>query len=188
MTTAATRLLARLPPRQLHLLMAGLLLVAISLLCLVLRAPVQALQAARAERARLESTGTDSARLVRDNLQLSALIAAGRHDLDKLDEKLPADQLLVDLIGEVDRAATRHGVALGGAVPGPARKALIFYEMPFDVDARGSYQALVDWMAEIERSLPTLSIVRFEIRPDPVALQRIMKIRIAAYRSIEATP
>ena len=96
--------------------------------------------------------------------------------------------MLVYLISEVDRIGTRHGVELSGAMPGPTRKAVIFDEIPFDIEAKGSYQSLVDWMGDIERSLPTLSIVRFEIRPSGTPPQLAMKIRIAAYRPLEPHP
>lgn len=193
MTVQILRVLARVPARQLNLALIGTLVIACALVWLLaVRTPLATLRVMQAESARLEAvavaaaTDTDGLRLQGERLAAEA--AALSHDLDKVYMQRSADQMLVYLISEVDRAGTRHGVKLSGAMPGQARKVAIFDEIPFDVEARGSYQSLVDWMGEIERSLPALSIVRFEIRPADAPPQLAMKIRIAVYRPLEAHP
>lgn len=191
MTVQILRVLARVPARQLNLALIGTLVIACALVWLLaVRTPLATLRVMQAERARLEAVAaaTDTSGLRLQGERLAAEAAALSHDLDKVYMQRSADQMLVYLISEVDRAGTRHGVKLSGAMPGQARKVAIFDEIPFDVEARGSYQSLVDWMGEIERSLPALSIVRFEIRPADAPPQLAMKIRIAVYRSLEAHP
>ena len=182
---AWVRELARVPQRQLQILLAGsLILLAILLWLLVLRLPVRQLHLLRGERSVLETSAMDVTiqhrqQLVdHNNLELS-------HQLGALGAQHTSDGILVDLIGTIDRVGRQHGIVLAGATPGPVRSSVIFDEVPFDIEAHGSYQGLVDWMTEIERILPTLSIVRFSIQPSPVAEasgQLNIKLRVAAYR------
>lgn len=188
MNTPVEHALAALPSRQLHLILAGLLLIAASLCWLfALRAPLAQLRTLQSECARLEMTATDTT-LQRQNQQLAEQIATLARQLGAIDSSRSPDQMLVELISAIDRAGQRHGVTLNGATPGGLRKAVIFDEMPFDVEAHGSYQALIDWMADIEQALPTLAIARFDIHPSEQPAQLTMKIRIAAYRSQQAVP
>ncbi|MEC5217190.1 Tfp pilus assembly protein PilO [Actimicrobium sp. GrIS 1.19] len=182
-------LLARIPARQLTLLFAGvLLLVAALLWVLGIQAPLARLALMHGEQARLTVTATDPGALRQQNDRLAAQIALLSRDLDTADLARSPDQMLVRLISEVDRIGLRHAVQLSGAMPGPRRRVVIFDEIPFDLDARGSYGALMAWMADIENSLPTLSIVRFDIQSTDVPPQLAMKIRIAAYRPQEPRP
>lgn len=188
MMTALTRAFSRLPARQTNLLLIGLLLIVAALLWMLLRAPLASLRVLQAETGRLQATATDNAGLLQERRLLASQVTALTATLEQLDAPRNADRDLVALIGEVDRAALRYGVQTLGATPGPTRKALLFDEIPFDVEARGSYQALVDWMADIERSSPTLSLVGFELHPAETPPLLTIKMRIAAYRAVEAAP
>ncbi|HUW38542.1 MAG TPA: type 4a pilus biogenesis protein PilO [Rhodocyclaceae bacterium] len=189
MNSQLTSFLARLPARRLNLVLMGALLIACALTWLLaVRAPLASLRTMRAERTRLETAAADTAGLRLQNERLAAEVAALSRDRGKADWQGSADQMLVHLISEVDRAGSRHGVQIRGTIPGPTRKTVIFDEIPFDIEARGSYQSLVDWMEDIERSLPTLSISRFEIHPTDTPPRLAMKIRIAAYRPLEGHP
>jgi Tfp pilus assembly protein PilO len=181
--------LARIPARQLNLLLAGVLVVVAALIWVFgIQTPLARLTLMRSEQARLTATAADPAALQQQNASLAAQIALLSRDLDKADLARSPDQMLVHLISEVDRIGLRHAVQLSGAMPGPRRRVVIFDEIPFDLDARGSYAALMAWMADIERSLPTLSIVRFEMQNTDAPPQLAMKIRIAAYRPQEPRP
>lgn len=180
------RSLARIEARQLQLLMVVLLALLAALLWLVaLRQPLAQLQALRAEHSLLESSAIDPT-LGRQTQQLHAEIVLLAQQLGAANLQRSPDRMLVDLIGAIDRAGNRHGVTLNGATPGPSRKTMIFEELPFDIEARGSYQALVGWIADLEQSLPTLAIVRFDLRPVEQPAQLSMKIRVAAYRLQDA--
>ncbi len=181
------RVLARVPARQLNLALIATLVAAGALVWLFcMRTPLAALRSMQAEQSRLARAATDPAALMRQNASVVQEVAALSRSLGKDDVARSPDQFLVYLIGEVDRAGTRHRVELSGAKAAATRKAVIFDEIPFDIEATGSYQGLVDWMADIERSLPMLSIVSFEISPTDAPPQLAMKIRIAAYRQLEA--
>ena len=118
--------------------------------------------------------------------QVDNQVNALTRQLGTADLQRSPDRMLVDLIGAIDRAGSRHGVTLNGATPGPSRKTMIFDELPFDIEARGSYQSLVAWMADLEQTLPMLAIVRFDLHPTEQPAQLSMKIRVAAYRLQES--
>lgn len=185
-TDALLAALARMPARQLALLLGGVLAVIAALLWSVaLRAPLAAMRAQQAEIARLSLVAAQPARTAQ---QLAALAL----EVDKLDKVLAgqtvpgnsgerADQLQLRLIGEADRAAARHAVILRGAVPGPRRVVTGFQEVSIDVEAAGSYQALVDWLREVDAA-GTLAIVSFDLAAGDGAGGRVMKTRMAAYQ------
>ena len=172
--------LARMPARQLNMLLTGALAIVLALLwTFALRAPLAAMRAQQAERARMELVASQPARTAQQLAALSAQVAALERTLGQ--HAGAGSQLQLRLIGEVDRAAARHGVLLRSATPGPARSVATFTEASIDVEAAGSYQALVAWLREIDEGAGPLSIVSFELRAVDGAPQRIVKIRMAAY-------
>lgn len=179
---------AALPPRQLHLMGIGVLLIAAAALWFYgLRAPLAGLRAVRAEQARLTLAAGDP-RL------LAAQLAALETDSAALAKRLgtgpaqPSAQLLVGLMGELGALARAQGVALHGVTPAPEATTLAFTQVGFDVAASGSYAGLLAWMAAIERAQPNLSIAGFSMEPSAAPGQVAINIRIAAYRPQEATP
>ena len=181
------RALARLPSRQLHaLLMCLLALLAALLWQWGLRLPIGQLQVLRGERSVLEASAID-ATVQRQIQQIEQANLALSRQLGTLDAQHTSDRILVDLIGAIDRVARRHGVVLDGATPGPVRQSVIFDEVPVDFEARGNYQALVDWLVEVEQTLPTLAIVRFAMQPAGPSGQLAIKLRAASYR-LQAAP
>ena len=185
---AMTARLAGMPPRQRTLLLLGLLVIVGALLWLMLRAPLTSLRLLHAERARLELTATDTAALLLQKRQLIAEVSAAMAAQAALTVSPAVEREMAARISAVNRVAVRHGVHIGGATPGPVRRALLFDEMPVDVEARGGYQALMDWIADLERSEPTLAIVRFELRPGDARSMLAMMIRIASYRTAGEQP
>ena len=171
---------ARMPARQLNMLLAGVLAIVLALLwTFALRAPLAALRLQRAERARMELAAGQPARTAQQLAALSAQVGALERALGR--DGGAGSQLQLRLIGEVDRAAARHGVLLRSAAPGPARTVATFTETSIDVEAAGSYRALVAWLREIDAGAGPLSIVSFDLRAGDGAAQRIIKIRLAAY-------
>lgn len=184
----STARLARLSPRVLTAGMAGVLAIFGVLTWAGLSTPLRELRTMKAEQVRLEMTTSDSSVLILQNRQLAARIAQLDGNLAKLNGQGVSSPLLVETISAVDQAAKRHGVTLIGAIPGPARATLLFEEIPFDIEASGGYQALINWMKDIERTMPTLSIVRFEIRSGEPLAPLAMTFRIATYRLPGGTP
>lgn len=95
--------------------------------------------------------------------------------------KLPAaDQLLVAVVGELDRIASRHGIALVRVKPGADKDILMFEEISFDIELRGKYESLFAWLRDVETELTSLAITQFEIRTgsDPLTVN----LKVASYR------
>lgn len=179
---------AALPPRQLHLIGAGLLLiVAAGLWFYALRAPLTALRAVRAEQAQLELAGTDPR-------PFAAQLAVLTRDTELLAKRLGgapaggATQLQVRLIGELGALAQAEGITLHGIVPAPDEMVLAFVQTGFDADVSGPYANLLAWMAAIEHSRSNLAIAGFEMHASATPGHVTMKIRIAAFRPQEGTP
>ena len=191
MNPTLIRKAAALPARQLHLIGAGLLLIAAAALWFYgLRAPLAALRAVRAEQAQLDLAGSDP-RL------LGAQLAVLEGDTAMLVKRLgaapeqasaqPSAQLLVRLIGELGALAQAQGVTLHGVTPAPEETVLAFTQAGFDADVSGPYASLLAWMRAIEQAQPNLAIASFEMRPAGTPGQVAMTIRIAALRPQEST-
>ena len=188
MNAALIRKAAALPARQLHLLGAGLLLIAgAALWFYALRAPLAALRAVRAEQAQLALAGSDP-RL------LSAQLAVLGSDTEALVKRLgaaparPSAQVLMRLIGELGALAQEKGVTLHGVNPAPEETVLAFTQAGFDADVSGSYASLLAWMGAIEGAQPNLAVASFDMRAADTPGQVRMKIRIAALRPQESKP
>ena len=183
------RLLGTLPPRQLHLLGAGLLLiVAACLWTFALRAPLAALRVVQAEQQRLEAGSADP-RL------LAAQLAQVDGDINALSARLglnaahPAPaQLLVALVDDVNRLALAHGISVTAVTPAPDGQTMVFDQVGFEAQATGSYGALLAWMAAIEAAQANSAIVAFEMAPAKTPGQIHMTLRVAAYRPQEGPP
>lgn len=189
MMARLVRLFGALPARQLHLLGGGLLLIlAASLWTLTLRAPLAQLRSVRAEHLRLDAGGADPT-------TLTAQLAQVEHDIGAVSARLglgtthPAPaQMLVALVGEVNRLALAHAVTVSAVNPAPDGQTLVFDQIGFAIDATGTYGALLAWMAAIEAAQANIAIVGFEMQPAKAAGQIHITIRIAAYRPQQGTP
>lgn len=94
--------------------------------------------------------------------------------------RLPVDQLLVPVIGELDRIAARHGIALVRVKPGADKDVLMFEEISFDIELRGKYESLLAWLHDVETELTSLAITQFEIKTGSEPLT--INLRVASYR------
>jgi Tfp pilus assembly protein PilO len=181
MTPTPVDRLARLPPRQLDLLLGGAIAVVLALLWTFgVRAPLAAMRIQQTERSRLEFGAGDPARAAQQLAVLAAQVATLERALGQAGTR-GRDEIQLRLISEVDRAARRRQVHLRSAAPGAARNLASFVELPIEVEAAGAYPALVEWMADIERLPVAPAIVSFDIRPGEAGRPRIIKIRMAAY-------
>lgn len=173
--------LARLPPRQLNLLLGGAVAIALALVWTFgLRAPLAAMRVQQTERVRLELGAGDPARAAQQLAALTAQVATLERALGQIGTG-GRDDIQLRLISEVDRAARRHQVHLRRAAPGAARNLASFVELPVEVEAAGAYPALVEWMADMEALPSAPAIVAFDIRPGEPGQPRIIRIKLAAY-------
>lgn len=178
-----------LPARQLHLLGGGLLLaLAASLWMYGLRAPLAALLVVRAEHQRLAAGGADP-RL------LTAQLAQADGDIQSLSTRLgintvhPAPaQMLVALVGDINRLALAHGVKVDGVTPSMDTQTVVFDQISLQLDATGSYNALLAWMAAIEGAQANIAIPDVEMAPTKTPGQIHVTLRVAAYRPQKGAP
>jgi type II secretory pathway component PulM len=179
------RKLAGMPARQLHLMGGGLLLVAAAALwSYALRAPLSALRAVRAEQATLEIAAGDPRLLAAQLAALDADTQALASRVSGAPEHDAARQA-VGLLGEIGTLAQAHGVRLRGTAPVADQPVLSFTQAGFELDASGSYAALLAWIAAIEHSPAGLSVAGFDMHASDTPGLVDMKIRIAAYRPQE---
>lgn len=189
MSARLFRAMGALPPRQLHLIGAGLLLVlAASLWTFALRAPLAALRLVRAEQQRLDTASADPVLLTAQLAQADGAIKTLSTRLG-LGATHPAPaQMLVALVGDVNRLALVHGIAVTAVTPAPDGQTMVFDQVGFEAEATGSYAALLAWMAAIESAQANIAIAGFEMAPAKTPGQIHMSIRIAAYRPQEGAP
>lgn len=88
------------------------------------------------------------------------------------------------VIQTLDGLSVEHAVTLDAVNPGRRSDVLSFAEIPFDVEASGSYPDLFRWLAAAEAALSPMVIKHFDIHPS--AKQSVaMQIRLVAYRAPE---
>lgn len=190
MMARAMRLLAAMPARQLHLLGIGLLLVlAASLWTVALRAPLAQLRSVRAEQVRLDAGGADPT-------LLAAQLALVDGSIKVLSARLglgggahpAAAQMLVALVGDVNRLALALGVKVTGVTPAQDGQTMVFDQVGFEIEATGSYGALLAWMAAIEGAQGNIAITRVAMQPTKTPGRIHIDLHIAAYRAQEGAP
>jgi Tfp pilus assembly protein PilO len=178
--------LARMPTRQLHLLGIAVLLAGGAALWFgMLHAPLSNLRALYVEQARLAQASGGVARLRTQAValensvrtltrQFGAAGGAAGQSAGNTDAQL-------GLIREIGALAASSGVTVSAIRPTPKQQTLVFVQTGFDVEARGSYAALLAWLDALERSASRLAIERFEIQATKPAGTLEMRARIAAY-------
>jgi Tfp pilus assembly protein PilO len=182
-------LLTRVPARQLNMLLCGVLLIVAALAWSIgIQKPLMSWRVTDRERARLTSLDTNPGASDAQHKALVEQVARLTHDLHLDEPQRHPDELLLSLISEADRSARRHDIQLGGAVPGPVRKLVIFEEISFDVNAQGSYQSLMDWIADLEQTFAALAVLHFRITPSTEPSRLNMRVRVAAYKPLEQHP
>jgi Tfp pilus assembly protein PilO len=97
-------------------------------------------------------------------------------------DHLPANQMVVWVIAELDKVASRHQVTLGSVKPGDPEKVFNFHVLNFQVEITGSYRSLYAWLAELEEALGPIAINQFVIEPIPQSADVKMSLQIASYQ------
>ncbi|MDQ2822879.1 MAG: type 4a pilus biogenesis protein PilO [Pseudomonadota bacterium] len=189
MMARLSKALGALPARQLHLIGGGLLLaLAASLWMAGLRAPLTQLRAVRAEHQRLETGGADPRLLAAQLAQLDADVKTVSARLGLGDAHPAPATMLVTLVGDVNRLALAHGITVNAVTPSQNVQTMVFNQVGFELDASGSYRALLAWMSAIEATQVNIAIAGFDMEPAKTPGQIHIRIRIAAYRPQEVAP
>lgn len=180
----AERLL-RLDRRVLHFAMAGALAVAVlEGWQWVLRTPAGEYRQLLAARHEAERTLHGIAALPQDLVRVRANVQQLESSLAQgPGTDLTAGAQSALLIGELDHLARLHHVTLLGVKPGTSGHTQGFVSSSQDVEARGRYADLMEWLPRIEQSLGPLVVSRFKLSSraaeDP---ELSLQFSITAYR------
>jgi type II secretory pathway component PulM len=173
MTPSLRQALAALPARQLNLVAIGAVAIVAALMwTLAIRAPLAAL---RQQQVRLVALRAAQANAPAPLPAGSP--AAGSAALPPL-PAAPAPLALIAAAGASARAA---GLTVGGAVPGAERSIAGLRQQTLDIEASGSYGAILDWLDGIEARQPAVGIVRLNLRAAPEEARRLVQLQLGAY-------
>jgi Tfp pilus assembly protein PilO len=96
--------------------------------------------------------------------------------------------MLMDALGHLGNG---HGVSLGSVKPGARRIVQGFEESIYDVEARGEYRQLYDWMCEAQKNVAPLVVTGFTLRSIDEGQRVALALKLADYRPVTvqgATP
>jgi len=173
--------------RRILLLVMVTLLIAIALEAwlLIFRQPVAEYSQLQSERFGLEQSLRDAIGLQAEADKLAQDVATLSKEAEGGGVPSTMDQLLIQTVGNLDRIAGEHGVALQGVKPGAARHVPMFDEVSFDVEVRGKYGALMEWLHAVEKDMRTLAVVQFSLKSGSQSGPLTMSLKLAAYRATE---
>lgn len=179
-----TALLGRIPLRTLRLaLYGGLLVVALIAWVALLKQPTVQYRQARTTRASLE-------RVVAATPDLAPQIEALRAEVKALDDRLHGSIAAgvtegrrgTALMADIARVAERRGIDLAAIEPVGAVATGPFVGDQYQVHANGRYAALIAWLRDLERTLPTLSLLELDLKSGDPELPLALTARIVVYR------
>jgi hypothetical protein len=169
MTPSLRQALAALPARQLNLVAIGAVAIVAALMwTLAIRAPLAAL---RQQQIRLVSLRVAQA-------NAPAPLPAGS---PAALPPLPAAPAPLALIAAAGASARAAGLTVGGAVPGAQRSIAGLRQQTLDIEASGSYGAILEWLDGIEARQPAVGIVRLNLRAAPEEARRLVQLQLGAY-------
>jgi len=173
MTPALRQALAAMPARQLNLIAAGFVAIAAMLMwTLAIRAPLALMRTQQAQLASLAAA--------------QAVPAAARPgDTPAALPALPAAPAPLALIAAVSASARAAGLSVGGAVPGPERMVAGLRQQTLDIEAGGSYGAILGWLDDIEARQPAVGITRIALRAAEEEPHRLVQLQLGAYGAAE---
>ena len=172
MTPSLRHALAAMPARQLNLVAIGALAIVAALMwTLAIRAPLAAL---RQQQVRLVSLHA---------AQANAPLPPPAADPATALPPLPAAPAPLALIAAAGASARAAGLTVGGAVPGAQRSIAGLRQQTLDIEASGSYGAILEWLDGIETRQPAVGIVRLNLRPAPDEPHRLAQLQLGAYET-----
>jgi hypothetical protein len=195
MTPSLRHALAAMPARQLNLVAIGAVAIVAALMwTLAIRAPLAAL---RQQQIRLVSlhaaqanalpppTGLPATGLPATGSPPTGLPATGSPAAGPATAlpPLPAAPAPLALIAAAGASARAAGLTVGGAVPGLERSIAGLRQQTLDIEASGSYGAILEWLDGIEARQPAVGIVRLNLRPAPDEPRRLVQLQLGAYET-----
>ncbi|MBK6672798.1 MAG: hypothetical protein IPH71_06755 [Proteobacteria bacterium] len=96
------------------------------------------------------------------------------------------DEMVANLMGALDRSASRYGIFLTSMTPGPRRQVSVFEEVSFGVIGNGNYLQLCRWMLDFEQTLGgSATITDFDMKAAGEGGKVFLTFNIALYRPIK---
>jgi Tfp pilus assembly protein PilO len=86
------------------------------------------------------------------------------------------------MVARLDESSVRHGIQLVGVRPGSSRKVLMFEELPFDIEVRGEYERVFEWLCAVTDELKPIHVKHFDIQPNATFDSVQMKLAMVSYR------
>lgn len=151
---------------------------------LVLRAPLAELRNQTTLHADLAAAGAagdeTAAQIERLTAELPRLEKAlGNEKFARTD-----DGMILFLMDALGRVATRQGVSLGSVRPGARRIVQGFEETDYDIEARGEYRSLYQWLREAQAGVAPLVVTGFSLRSIDEGPRLTLALKLADYRPV----
>lgn len=179
------RRLTELDRRVMLVAMAAMLaLVAIECWLLVLRAPLVELRNQTAARADLAATNADSGKTTAQIERLKAELPRIEEALVGESSARSEDRVILFLMDVLGRVGARHGVALGSVRPGARRTIERFEETTYDIEVRGDYRSLYQWLHEAQPSVAPLVVTGITLRSIDEGQRVALALKLADYRPV----
>ena len=129
------------------------------------------------------------AQIKTENNELGKVALEAKQLSEKLKDALPFsatdDKITASLISALDRSATAHGISLSGVKPGERKIVSNFEEITFEVNLRGRYLPLCQWMLNFEKTLGKSAAIReFDMQSGEEGKQVSLTLKIALYRPL----
>ncbi len=179
--------IGKLDPKVLRIGMALiLLLIAFGSWQLVLKKPFMDFRQKQQEKITLERGAAEAKGYPAQLAQLSGEIDGLRAQVIGNNSSLSTDQMVVKLVDQLATIGKRHNVVLGNVVPSEGKNIFMFSEVAFDINAKGSYNALFNWLYSVETELGPLVVSQMQIRPGNAADKTLsLAVKLSAYHLVK---
>ena len=183
MTPSLRQALAALPARQLNLVAIGAVAIVAALMwTLAIRAPLAALRQQQVRLVALRAAQANAPAPLPAGSPAAGSPAAGSPAAGSAAfPPLPAAPAPLALIAAAGASARAAGLTVGGAVPGAERSIAGLRQQTLDIEASGSYGAILEWLDGIEARQPAVGIVRLNLRAAPEEARRLVQLQLGAY-------
>lgn len=179
------RRLAAFDRRLMLVAMAALVaLAAIECWLLVVRAPLVELRNQTAARADLSATHADSSKTAAQIERLKAELPSLEKALVGNSSARSEDTVILSLMDVLGRVGGRHGVALGSVRPGARRTIERLEETTYDIDVRGDYRGLYQWLRDTQASVAPLVVTGITLRSIDEGKRVALALKLADYRPV----
>jgi Tfp pilus assembly protein PilO len=118
------------------------------------------------------------------------------NELKQLSDKLSGelrlsasdDKMAASVMEALDQSATVHGLTLISIKPGERVPVSVFEEVSFEVNARGAYLQLCQWLLDFGNQLGSnATITEFDMKSADEGRQVALSLKIALYRPLKTS-